>query len=44
MTVYNKIRERLDIKVFEKTRIENIVFDSIDSILPFGTKCLSERR
>ena len=44
VTVYNKIRERLDIKVFEKTRIENIVFDSVDSILPFGTKCLSERR
>lgn len=44
VTVYNKIRERFDIKVFEKTRIENIVLDSIDSILPFGTKCLSERR
>jgi hypothetical protein len=44
VTVYNKIRERLNFKVFAFLKLERIVIDSIDSILPQGTSCLSERR
>jgi hypothetical protein len=40
--VYNKIRENLIFEVFSKLTIEGVVIDSVDSILPRGTPCLSE--
>lgn len=44
VTIYNKIRERFQLPVYVKLRLERVVIDSIDSILPFGTPCLSEPR
>lgn len=44
VTVYNKIRERFQMEVLQRLRVENVIFDSVDSILPFGTPCLSEHR
>ena len=44
VTVYNKIRERLNFKVLASLRLERVIIDSLDSILPLGHPCLSERR
>ena len=42
--IYNKIRERFLMPVYVKLHLERVIIDSIDSILPFGTPCLSEHR
>ena len=44
ITIYNKIRERFQFKVYAHLQLLNIVIDSMDSVLPLGSKCLSERR
>jgi len=44
VTIYNKIRDRLNFRVLRAFRLENIKIDAADSILPFGTPCLSEYR
>ena len=44
VAVYNKMRERFQMEVLQRLRVENVVFDSVDSVLPFGTPCLSEHR
>ena len=44
MNIYNKIRERLVFEVFSGLKLERISIDSIDSVLPLNTPCLSEYR
>lgn len=44
VTIYNKIRERFRMEVFAKLKLERVVIDSLDSVLPFGSPCLSEYR
>jgi len=44
VTIYNKRRERFAFEVYGRLYLERIEIDSVDSILPFGTPCLSERR
>lgn len=44
VVIYNKMRERFAIEVHAKLKMERVVIDSLDSILPFGTPCLSEYR
>ena len=42
--IFNKMRERFELKILASLRLENIVIDSLDSILPRGHPCLSEYR
>lgn len=42
VVIYNKRRERFTLPVFAKLQVERVVIDSLDSILPFGSPCLSE--
>lgn len=44
VTIYNKLRERFQFHVYAHLQLMNIVIDSMDSILPLGSKCLSEKR
>jgi hypothetical protein len=44
VNIYNKIRERLVFEVFTSLKLERISIDSIDSVLPLNTPCLSEYR
>jgi hypothetical protein len=41
ITIYNKIRERFLLDIYSKLTLDRIVVDSADSILPFGSLCLS---
>jgi hypothetical protein len=38
------MRDRFQLSVFAKLKIDNVIIDSLDSILPFGSSCLSEYR
>ena len=44
VTIFNKMRERFEIQMQFAMKLENITIDSADSVLPFGSPCLSEYR